>query len=870
MKMHQMITRSLLSLLGLLGLTLFASPTAAQVFDLGPSDPAFFDTVINLPDDPNIGEDQSVGGGDLLIQLNISNGGSIGDLFSANNRSEVNLSGGSVGEDFEANGGSEVNLNGGLIGRNFDANANSTVNVSRGSLSDFANANFGSTINISGGIVGFGFDAFSGSEVNISGGTFGRSFDVRLGSDVELIGGEFQLNGTVFSGTSVSLNSGDTFTGTLTDGSSFVFATEADDSLSSVQLTSVALPALDLAPIVVSTANPNLSSGLRPGQTMTLLDGGQLGFNFEVANATLDIEGGTLGTFAAAANSTVNISGGSVGSFFDALSGTVVNISGGSVDELFTANAGSVVNIRGGNIARGFEARGGSEINVFGTDFRLNGVPLGNLAIDDNLTVTNRNVELTGRLADGSVFRFELNSSLITGQDFFDPGATLTVTEVVLPVPPITHVPRFTFEISFAGGRAGFVTPNSVSGAGDVNGDGVPDLIVGAQHEVGNGDGIFFRGIVWVVSGVDGDVLYNFDDASPDTSLGDGFIGSSVSGAGDVNGDGFDDLILGITVGSGTSGSGIAGAKVISGFDGSVLYNFAQASTIDTSVGGAGDVNGDGFDDVIVARNGAQVFSGSDGSILYSFSGDTVSDAGDVNGDGFADLIVGDRTLFSNAPRSAQVYSGSDGSLLYDFGADPTFEPFGSAISGAGDVNGDGFDDLIVGGTSSINGSVARVYSGSDGSVLYDFDRGSPVSGAGDVDGDGFDDLIVGLGISALVYSGSDGRILYHLHSETFEGFGQSVSDVGDVNGDGLADFVVGAAGGGVENNGFARLFVSQIAGATILGDVDQDGAVTFADIPAFIEILQSGGFLAEADANQDGEVNFSDIAAFIEILTAA
>ena len=137
--------------------------------------------------------------------------------------------------------------------------------------------------------------------------------------------------------------------------------------------------------------------------------------------------------------------------------------------------------------------------------------------------------------------------------------------------------------------------------------------------------------------------------------------------------------------------------------------------------------------------------------------GISVSGAGDVNGDGFADLIVGDQEDDNNGTRSgsARVLSGVDGSVLYNFDGDSADDRLGSSVSGAGDVNGDGFADLIVGAYLDDNNGVssgsAKVYSGIDGSVLYTFYGdssgdlfGYSVSGAGDVNGDGKPDLIVG------------------------------------------------------------------------------------------------------------------------------
>ena len=135
--------------------------------------------------------------------------------------------------------------------------------------------------------------------------------------------------------------------------------------------------------------------------------------------------------------------------------------------------------------------------------------------------------------------------------------------------------------------------------------------------------------------------------------------------------------------------------------------------------------------------------------------GRSVSGAGDVNGDGFADLIVSadpDPNFFLDYVR---VFSGVDGSVLYNFVGDTRGDDFGWSVSGAGDVNDDGLDDLIVGAPrdddNGVSSGSARVLSGADGSILFTFFGdsfedvlGGSVTGAGDVNGDGFDDLIVG------------------------------------------------------------------------------------------------------------------------------
>lgn len=210
MNTQQMIKLSPWCLLGLLGLTLFASPVAAQVFESGPSDPELFDDFLSLPTDPNIIDLQSSGGDGSTTRINVTAGGSIGASFDALSGTEVNISGGSVGIVFDAFSGSEVNISDGFIGESFDANG-------------------GSLVNISGGSVGAGFDVFSGSVVNISGGFIGDDFDALPGSQINLFGSNYVLDGVSLDD---QLLSGEAFTivdrdvilsGLYADGSEFSF-----------------------------------------------------------------------------------------------------------------------------------------------------------------------------------------------------------------------------------------------------------------------------------------------------------------------------------------------------------------------------------------------------------------------------------------------------------------------------------------------------------------------------------------------------------------------------------------------------------------------------------------------------------------------
>ncbi|MEM8600625.1 MAG: integrin alpha, partial [Bacteroidota bacterium] len=397
-------------------------------------------------------------------------------------------------------------------------------------------------------------------------------------------------------------------------------------------------------------------------------------------------------------------------------------------------------------------------------------------------------------------------------------------------------------------GRFGY----TVSGAGDVDNDGFDDILIGAFGE-GPGSSPDNAGRAYVFSGATGAVLYTL--ASPNEEM-DSRFGWSVSDAGDANNDGFADVIVGAYLESpGSSPSNAGRAYIFSGATGTVLRTLASPNEESSgffgwSVSGAGDVNGDSFADVIVGAldedpgsspsnaGRAYIFSGATGTVLYTLVspneenggnfGRSVSGAGDVNRDDVPDVIVGanfeDPGTSPELAGRAYIFSGATGTVLYTL-ISPTEEligQFGFSVAGAGDVNGDQFADVIVGaseedpGTSPDFAGRAHVFSGNGGGLLYTLSSpneeagsvfGRSVSGAGDVNGDGFDDVVVGArgedpGASpdaagrTYVFSGVDGVLLHTLASPNEEEFGNlgfSVSGAGDVNGDGRADVVAGA-----------------------------------------------------------------------------
>jgi hypothetical protein len=378
---------------------------------------------------------------------------------------------------------------------------------------------------------------------------------------------------------------------------------------------------------------------------------------------------------------------------------------------------------------------------------------------------------------------------------------------------------------------------SAVANAGDVNADGIDDFIIGASGS--SPSGISGAGSAFVYSGATGSLLHRFDGELPSYGL-----GSSVAGAGDFDSDGYDDLIVGVPFASpgGLYGAvhHAGSVNIYSGQTGAVLHRFDGALTYDslgTAVTGAGDINGDGIDDVILGATWAAiggiyrigavyVHSGDTGDLLYQIDGpgvysrvgQTISKAGDVNSDGYADFFIGAAGAEVNGVDGvgyAQLYSGATGTLLMHFDGHVQGLRFGWSVTGVGDVDGDEVPDLLVGAPgregSSPRLGEAFVYSGASGGLIHHLRGedivghfGTSVAAAGDVDGDGLDDLVVGApddssrGISktgaAFIYSGSTGKLIQSFRGTKYLGMlGAAVAGVGDVNGDGLAEVLVGA-----------------------------------------------------------------------------
>lgn len=373
--------------------------------------------------------------------------GTVGQYFAGGSGSVTNIFDGKVGDNFTANGGSLVNIRGGQIGANFQAMGMSLVNISGGSVGTEFRVKYQSTVNITGGVIGRAFYAENGSTVNVAGGRFADGFT--SSGTLTIVGNEFRVNGELVELPDCldewfwqSIPARGILSGTLADGSSFAFSSSDGDHLgssyynyASVRLQVAKIPSAPPTHFVATTAD--VPFGLRAGQSIDVHQGGALPDNFTAGwGSKVVVDGGQVGDNFEAVGADVTISGGQIGNEFDAFFGSVVSITGGVFGDHFAAHDGSIVNISGGTFASNFEAIGTATVNLFGTEFWLNNVPINGLTGELPILVSQRDGNiLSGRLADGSLFKFDLSTNSYSQDGRFEPGVTLNLMLVPVPEP---------------------------------------------------------------------------------------------------------------------------------------------------------------------------------------------------------------------------------------------------------------------------------------------------------------------------------------------------------------------------------------------------------------------------------------------------
>ena len=418
----------------------------------------------------------------------------------------------------------------------------------------------------------------------------------------------------------------------------------------------------------------------------------------------------------------------------------------------------------------------------------------------------------------------------------------------------------------------------SLSGAGDINGDGYADVIIGARGATPGGVSSVGESYVVLCASQLSPLGSGLPSALPSSRPSVPTRQPTISpSAPSVEPSSVPSFRPTAPLECGTNG--VFELSSINGVNGFTVSGRATSQRLGYSVSSAGDMNGDGIDDIAIAsdwspREVLVIYGGSgesyptkssdlDGNNGFvitnsaSYSDHVVAPAGDVNGDGFDDILIGEESADPNSLTDAGIayvvygkatmasslsLTGLDGTNGFSIEGFNPYSKVGFSVAVAGDVNKDGCSDLIIGaGASDLNGYynsaasfviygghnlshpfVLNLINGTNGFQIEEVDdsaccgHSSSVSPAGDVNGDGFDDIIIGsrsadpngltnAGESYVIYGGKNlPHPFYLAHLNGTNGFavegvaeydqsGYAVSNAGDVNGDGYADVIIGA-----------------------------------------------------------------------------